>query len=356
MTARLSFQCHRVCSSLLLAMLCLGLVPGRHAARAESPQIRFDVGRMIPCRDVTTGEFAAVNPHEKVVEAIFRVSVLFQKGELDDIEELIVTIVSPKRRLRVVDFSPKDQRTSEFAGPIETVETNETESSLTASVGGSVGGGLGPLNVHLAPTAGSGKVQRNVSQETFQRRPSPQIVLTSGTTNSEFGVFFKLRPSPRQPLEGMRQFTCRFAVPETWRGDWALITCVARGYRRHLFTKRLAELGRVVVPTGLYLEGDLQAKQRALALARGEDTAHMGSVQRRVCGYGGPANGNVFGTEPTQRSGEKRKGCWSTDVDAARRQAAPTTASLEALFRSKTRPIAPTDDATTRRSVDAPRL
>lgn len=358
MTARLSFQRGRVWLSWCIVAFCLGVVGCAHAARAESPQIRFDVGRMIACRDVTTAEFASVNPHEKVVEAVFRVSVLFQKGELDDIEELIVTIVSPKRRLRVVDFSPKDQRTSDFAGPIKTVETNETEKSLTASVGGSVGGGLGPLSVHLTPTAGSGKVQRNVSQETFKRRPSPHIVLTSGTTNSEFGVFFKLRPSPHQPLEGMRQFTCRFAVPETWRGDWALITCVARGYRRNLFTKRLAELGRVIVPTGLYLEGDLEAKQRAMALARGKDAAQLGSssVQKRVCGYGSTANLEDSGPQKTRRACDHHATCWSTYVDAARRHAAPTMASLEALFNSTAQPEKPANNAASAEPHAAPRL
>lgn len=254
-------------------LLATGAGQWSDRAAAADPQVRFDVGRMIACRDVTPPDFAASNPNEKIIEAAFRVSILFQRGEPQDLEGLVVTFVSPARRLRVVDFEPKNQQTSDIAGEIEIVETKEVETTKAASIGGDVAGELGLVKIKATPTLGATRVHRGLSRETFRRLPKPQLVLTSGTINAEYGVFFKMRPSAQVPLEGMKQFKCRLAVPRSWRGDWALVSCVARGQRRSLFSRKVAVFGRIEVPVALYLEGDLRAKRRAMKLARGKTVA-----------------------------------------------------------------------------------
>ncbi|MFV2067034.1 MAG: hypothetical protein ACC645_08635, partial [Pirellulales bacterium] len=245
-----------------------GLLSSSSLVMAGAPKVSFDVGQVVECRDVTPDSFSQTNPTEKVIEARFRVSVLVTQGRPEDIEEVMITLVSPKRRLRVVDFSPKTRLATNVVGDVETVETTEVEKSRTACVGGRVAGEYGVGRIDISPSAGVGNVKRNLSKETFRRLPPKTSVLVSGTTYREYGVFFKLKPFEQESIEGLKEFTCRWVVPASWRGDWAMVTCQARGYRRNLFYASLKRCGFAEVPIGLYLQGDATAKRMATRLSR----------------------------------------------------------------------------------------
>ena len=245
---------------LLLAATMLSWPASAHAA---APRIGFDVSYSVECRDVTPIEFAEANPESKIIEARFGVSALLRRGEEKEIKELMYRIWSPEKRLRVVDFEPKTRVGSEVTDSIAVVETEEGASSLD----GSVSVQFSPLaGVHVAPSAGGSKMKKQILQQTYSRLPPKQLLVASGTTNREHGVFFKLKPSSQASLEGQREFVCLFVVPGSWRGDYAYVDCRARSRSRPPWTPG-EECGSRRVLVGLYLQGDAEAREAAEGLA-----------------------------------------------------------------------------------------
>lgn len=242
----------------------LALVPAS-ARAAALPRLGFDAAGAVECRDVTTGEFAAMNPGEKVIEARFRISVLFEEGKQENLEDVMVVIESPDKRLLVTDFAPKTELGTDVSGPISAVDMNEHTNSAGAMLGASGVGHLGAAQAQLNDS------KHKMANRTYKQLPAKYLLLASGTTLGEHGVFFKIKASPQTSLEGAKEFTCWFVVPRNWRGDWCLLSCKARAYHRNYFTSRLEICGQTDVVVGLYLAGDEQGK----ALARRLDQLQM---------------------------------------------------------------------------------
>jgi hypothetical protein len=174
---------------------------------SAAPEVTFDIPFTIECRDVTPKGFRETHPSEKIIEAKFRVSMRITKGIEKDIKDLVYVIDSPERRLNVSDFIPRTKLGSEVAGTISIVETAEN----------SLGGALA-VKYEAAEATGQAS-QKKTRTESYTKLPPKELVLASGTVNREHGVFFKLRPSSDDSLEGMKEFACLFAVPKEWRGD-----------------------------------------------------------------------------------------------------------------------------------------
>lgn len=257
---------------LPVATLVMGSVLHSAAppACATSPKVVFDVSQTVECRDVTPPEFAQANPDEKVIEAEFQLSTLLLGGAQRDIDILIMTVLSPQRRLRVVGFAPATQLASDIVGEIEKVDTREVERTTKASIGGALSAAYGIGKIDVAPSVGAGNTRRETSKSTYRSLPAKETVLVSGTIHAGYGVFFKFKPSPQVALEGTRRVVCRYAVPRSWRGDWALVSCQARRQTKGLFSGGVKPCGQKRIPVALYLRGDREAKRAALALARAE--------------------------------------------------------------------------------------
>lgn len=236
-------------------------------ALAADPRVTFDVAAAVACRDVTDESFAVSNPHERLIEARLHVSCLLLAGAEADLNELLVTVSSPQRRLRVVDFSPQTLVAAEYAEPIAVETSEQTSTSIEARLGGSAAVHYGGGTVQAAPHLGAVTSRHQGQKETAQKLPPKHLVLASGTLNGGHGVFFKLKQTNQATLEGARQFTCVFAVPRSWRGDWVLVTCQARGLVSHYLSKRLDIFGHTESYVGLYLEDDAAARRFALRLA-----------------------------------------------------------------------------------------
>jgi len=225
----------------------------------------------VACRDVTPESFAAVNPHDKIVEARFLISMLLEQGVENDLEEVVVTITNPGRRLRVVDFMPKTELSSDVAGHITVVDTNETTRTADTSVGGAVTVEYGIVKATASPALGSGHQHHATTKETYERLPARELVVTSGTTDRQHGVFFKLKPSSQKSLEGMHELACLFAVPKSWRGDFAVVRCEARATDSGILSSGRESCGSRRVHVGLYLEGDVEAKSIARSLTEAQN-------------------------------------------------------------------------------------
>jgi hypothetical protein len=170
---------------------------------------------------------------------------------------------------------------SEVVGNIEVCKTTEKVSSLGATIGGSISAPYGPVNVQAAPAGSIGTSKRNVLKETAQKLPPLNVVVVSGTTNQEHGVFFKVKPSPQSSLEGTQEFVCRFIVPQTWRGDWTRFSCRARGENKRCFFKTVEQCGEATFLVGLHLEGDGEAREAAERLSEAQGYASGSSAENR---------------------------------------------------------------------------
>lgn len=235
-------------------------------AMAAAPRVMIDVGPVVECVDVTPRDYATAHSLERIVEAKVRLSVLLEAGSEAELEQLQVTVGSPERRMRVVDFQPRTELASELAGDVEICNSTDMVQSLNASLGGPA---VLPQPVPPQVTAGAGLgvTQNRGMKETYHRLSPKQAVLASGTTNAEHGVFFKWRRSSQAALEGSREVTLRLLVPHDWRGDWLQFDAEMLGRHRNYLGEKIEPVGHARVFLGLYRTGDAAAQQAALTLA-----------------------------------------------------------------------------------------
>ena len=243
------------------------------AASAEQPRVYFDMPYAVACRDVTSSEFALANPGEKLVEVKFQVSSLLQSGSESDLAQYFYRIDSPQRTFAVVDYLPKTQHESPLSGNVGIKNTDEQSVSIGINFSGHYENitGIG---------ASSGLGQKNISCVEYAKLPPLETVTASGTILRGTGVYFKLKSTERNLLEGERSFALILRVPRTWRADYVHLRCEAAGVKRGV-VRSLDEsvaCGERDFLVGLYLEGDAQARAAAEQFAASE--AQLRSVVR----------------------------------------------------------------------------
>ena len=247
------------CNAVLSVVLVVCSIPEAEVL-ADPVAVRFDVTSTVPCRDVTTDEFRAMNPDEKLVEAKFEVSSLVGHGHVKDWTEYLIRIVSPEHTLKVADYLPKTTLDTQVVGKVGVEQKQEKSSSLGLSLSGS-------LDHYVKGTGTGSKDSRNGSILRFERLPDLVPIAASGTIERGSGAYFKMRASTRTSLEGAKEFTLVLRVPSTWRGDYVRVLCEAYCYER---ASKASTCGGGQFQVALYLEGDVEAKTRATRFARAE--------------------------------------------------------------------------------------
>jgi hypothetical protein len=253
-------QSHKL--TLSLAALLLPLLAG--AAVAEDPDVQFDCDPTVVCRDITPVDFSLSNPDEKIIEATIRISTRMTAGATEDLTELVYEIESPLGRID--DFSPRTKLSSEYVEPIQIVKTVGKNNTIGGSVNGTMAAPI-PLPASAHPVASLGRNEHDSVTEEMRKMPAKKPLIISGTFSQRQGVFFKFKQSNQVSLEGIKSITCSFIVPRDWRGDYLLVSCRADGQGSRYFIKGIYPCGESRFVVGLYLEGDLEAKQAAIGLA-----------------------------------------------------------------------------------------
>jgi hypothetical protein len=249
-------------SGLALIAALLGVAAGSVLPFSSDPvQVVFDLPLTVECRDVSPAGFAEAHPTLKVIEGTFRISARIVAGSESDVADFLYFVVSPDKKMRFQDYLPNTALESAVAeDQIEITDTTETTKGgeIGAKVGyQGVGGGLS-----------RSKSTRKVHTSHYKEIAAQALVVASGTTDHEHGIFFKLKPSRAASLEGAKAFTFLATVPKSWRGGWCTISCGARAKSNTWFARgETVPAGVAQSQVGLYLSGDIEANVAADNLA-----------------------------------------------------------------------------------------
>jgi hypothetical protein len=253
-----NLQARRICAALAIAFSCAFSAPSPGA------EIVFDLPESVECRDVTPADFAAAE-YLKVIEGKLRISARVVHGAESEIVDFMYTILSPAGHVRFQDYLPNT--TLESAVADDQVEIKDaTERASTAGA-----------DVHVAyKLLGLGGVlnhsSKNSESSHYRQIAPKELVVASGTTDREHGVFFRLRPSRAASLEGAKEFSFLATVPKTWRGDLCTISCAARANKDSLWSRELVSAGARSAEVGMYLAGDVEAASLAEQLRLAQET------------------------------------------------------------------------------------
>jgi hypothetical protein len=266
---------HGTLLTLLVAGSLLAVAPALvpHAVAAD---VHFDVLPLVGCRDVTSTEFAAVNPHERLYEARFQVSSLLPRGNEEQLVQYLYRIESPHCGFAVVDYLPQTTLATDVVEHFSIEKQREDNRSLGITVSGQYN--------HLAQgtaTAGGGKTIK--SSVRYDLLPPLELLASSGTVSRGSGVYFKLRPSRRTSLEGAKEFVLMIRVPRDWRGDYVHVRCEAVGRKQSVLPSVESEAvcGHADLLVALYAEGDLTAQQAAASLIEAEQAMRQTVARAR---------------------------------------------------------------------------
>ena len=226
------------------------------ASSADFTQIVFDLPDTIECRDVTPKKFAAAHPSQKVIEAKLRISARVAEGAETEVVDFLYVITSPDLHMKIQDYLPNTTLESTVQGDqIEIADTNESSETT---------GEDAHINYKVLGLSGSKNQGTKKTESSHYKQIAPKaLVVASGTTNREHGVFFKLRPSKGDSLEGAKTFTFLAIVPAAWRGDWCVLSCAARAHKKSFLSTTVAVAGVEQAHVGMFLSGDREARFRA---------------------------------------------------------------------------------------------
>ncbi len=175
-------------SGILALVVMLAGMLSTSPSYAWATQVSFDLPDTIECRDVTPRDFAAAHPSLKVIEAKLRISARINEGSEAEIVDFLYIITSPDKRMKFQDYLPNTTLESTLAEDrIEVAETTENTNATSADA---------RVSYQVLALGGSKNQSAKKSESSHYKQIVPKaLVLASGTTDREHGVFFKLRAS-----------------------------------------------------------------------------------------------------------------------------------------------------------------
>ncbi|MCS7469894.1 hypothetical protein NZK35_24850 [Stieleria sp. ICT_E10.1] len=229
-------------------------------ASAEAPKIQFDMPAVATALDTSLPGQPREVSVELVLSSLIAGRTDVSSDDAPPIDHLLVHC-SLRDRLPVIDFSPKTELQSDFAGPISVTTKDELSNAFGVNIDGAV--------PHVgAGHFGADDSRKRSDQTQFQRQAPVQAVIASGTTDRGRGVYFKFRWTSQQVLEGEKRFRISFAVPDSWRGGLLDLNVTAHGVDRSLFgSAKLRAVAKQDFVVAVHQQGDAEAATIALRLA-----------------------------------------------------------------------------------------
>jgi hypothetical protein len=245
----------RAMFSLAVLAVSLSVVSLSDAAERT---IEFDVVSVVAAQEAISIEGVQTGPDEKLIAIRLQVSTYVPPQSRREVKDLVITFDNPSPAFQVVDFFPKTTLDSRFAGPVT------MQSSLERKLGVEVDA-TGIYKCLTGVTLGGSLHDARSSSTEFKLAPPKEVVAASGTIQRGRGVYFKLRPSANETIEGAKEFLIVARVPRSWRADLARVRCTASGDVPSTIVP-MAEsplIAQCDFLIGLYLDGDVPARRAA---------------------------------------------------------------------------------------------
>ena len=174
-----------------------------------------------------------------------------------------------------MDYAPKTEVQSDIEGPIQFKITDDQSGSL----GVSLDGGYGRT---LSGNLGTDRSSRHSDSRQFNKTPQMNAVTAAGTINRGRGVYFKLRRTAKQVLEGEKVFRITLRVPENWRGSLLDVQVVAQSSQKLLggWDRKVKTLGASHFVVAAYNHNDVQAANVSRRLAAAEQVLREASWEQ----------------------------------------------------------------------------
>lgn len=247
------------------AVLAAALWLAATSALAARPEVEFDAPAVVAASDITTAEFRAAHPGEKLIAVRIEISSLVRRGDAKDLAEVLYRVEATDRDMQVFDFGPKTTLAPLAAGTVAVERDTDARTSVRANVAGR----------YFPFAEGDAALSKDINEQTRLRYelPAPQeVVVTSGSTQRRRGVFVKLRASRRGSLEGASAVVVVYAVPQNWRGGVFAVEAEARSAVGGVLGEQgdAVACGAASFATGVYLAGDLVARDAVERLVAAE--------------------------------------------------------------------------------------
>ena len=243
----------------------------------SAPRVQFDTETLVAVEEIVISNDVAadsssnnlagrlVDSSQRLMRTRLRISVLYPPDSERDLAEVLLRVESPDRTMRIVDYAPRTTMISDVAGAVRVDKHEEASQSFDFELKGNYPG--------IAEGHVKGDRQRKSTVDShWEKLPSLELNVASGTVNRGCGVYFKFKPSHRSTLEGDHEVELVWSVPRTWRGDCLVVKAEAYGREttlvagesspRHWCERRFL--------VALHEQGDTAARAEALAMLRAE--------------------------------------------------------------------------------------
>lgn len=247
-----------------LLLVCCGVLCSATGLRAE--QVRFDIPPITVAQPASSEAAVSPLPGQKLIRIPLRLSALVGGSRPTAIDQLMVHVHCIDGTTSVVDYAPRTEVASPYAGSLEVSKTEEKQQQLGFSVdagyakvvNGGVGGDL---------------VNKDTESVKFQRVAPVEIVAASGTFERGRGAYFKLRATPLQVLEGDKRFQLIVSVPDDWQTGLVEVRVAASGLQPRFGLSSGSEmrtLGRANYVVAAFLDEDATVRSAAMAFVEAE--------------------------------------------------------------------------------------
>jgi hypothetical protein len=201
----------------------LALLGTNIAADENAQALSFDLPPTAVARPVDLSD--RMTPTVQAGESMqieLRLSSMVSGSKLPTIDRWMVQVVPRATSWRVLDYSPRTETGTDYASPIQVKRSDES----TRSIGIAADGGYGHLaSAHLG--ADNGDKQSEAIQ--FDKHAPLHAVSAAGTIERGRGVYYKLRWTSQQVLEGEKTFQVAFDVPPGFRAGMLDVVVMAYG-------------------------------------------------------------------------------------------------------------------------------
>ncbi|TWU37296.1 hypothetical protein [Novipirellula artificiosorum] len=253
----------------IASILCAPTAQLRAANHANSPEIFFDLPLVTAAVPSACDEGSA-----RLVDIELRLSSMIVAPDPKKIDQWIVRCQPRGDEIQVADYAPRTEVASGIQGPIQIKQTDERSESVGLSIDGTYG--------QLARgNAGMDRGSKKIESLQYDRVAPVQAVTASGTINRGRGVYFKLKWTEQQVLEGEKTFRLTLSVPQQWRSGLVDVSVIAQSEQKSFagWDRDVVTLGRANFVVAVHDVGDNEAMRAAKSLAAAEDALRRAAAQ-----------------------------------------------------------------------------